>query len=143
MKKRLILAVSLFLLLAGSVLKAQASQITAVIDVKKQVMTVKKNGETLYNWKVSTARKGYVTPGGTYRPQRMHKMWYSKKYNNSPMPYSIFYSGGYAIHGTKAIGRLGRPASHGCVRLATQNAKTLFDMVKKAGSDNLKIVIRH
>ena len=80
-------------------------------------MTVSKHGRVIYSWPVSTARKGYVTPRGNYRPTRLHQMWYSRKYDMSPMPYSVFFRGGYAIHGTGYVKQLGRPASHGCVRL--------------------------
>lgn len=71
----------------------------------------------------------------------MHKMWHSRKYNMSPMPYSIFYHGGYAIHGTNAVSKLGSPASHGCVRLHTTNAKRLYALVKKIGPGNTRIVV--
>lgn len=71
----------------------------------------------------------------------MHRMWYSKKYDNSPMPFSIFFQGGYAIHGTGSIKRLGTPASHGCVRLHPSNAARLYALVKQAGPGNTSIVI--
>ncbi len=61
-------------------------------------------------------------------------MHYSRKYHMSPMPYSIFFAGGYAIHGTYATAYLGRPASHGCVRLSPENAATLFHMVQAEGA---------
>jgi lipoprotein-anchoring transpeptidase ErfK/SrfK len=53
-------------------------------------------------------------------------MWYSRKYDNSPMPYSVFFRGGYAVHGTSYVKQLGRPASHGCVRLPHAFAAKLF-----------------
>ena len=92
-------------------------------------------------WRVSTAGKGYHTPTGSYRPTRMARMWYSRKYDNSPMPYSVFFRGGYAIHGTGAVKRLGTPASHGCVRLHPRDAATLFSMIRQTGSKNTRIVI--
>ncbi len=106
-------------------------------------MQVFANGKLAYNWPVSTARRGYRTPTGTYRPQRMHRMWYSHKYHMSPMPHSIFFRGGYAIHGTNAVRSLGRPASHGCVRLHPSNARTLYDLVRRSGPRNTRIIIRH
>jgi len=102
---------------------------------------VSRYGQVLYRWPVSTARSGYVTPRGTYRPQRTARMWYSRKYHMSPMPYSVFYHGGYAIHGTNAVRRLGSPASHGCVRLRTANAATFYSMVKEVGFGNTRIVV--
>lgn len=115
--------------------------VVARIDVSDQTMTVSDGGSVLYSWAVSTARKGYRTPRGNFRPIRMHKMWYSRKYDNAPMPYSIFFYGGYAIHGTDAISALGRPASHGCIRLHPSNAKTLFNLVKAHGPANTRIVL--
>ncbi|WP_245615637.1 L,D-transpeptidase [Afifella pfennigii] len=115
--------------------------VTARIDLSQQQMRVYANGKLAYTWKVSTARRGYRTPTGTYRPQRMHKMWYSRKYDMSPMPHSIFFRGGYAIHGTNAVRSLGRPASHGCVRLHPSNARTLYNLVKQTGPGNTRIII--
>ncbi|WP_303852979.1 L,D-transpeptidase [Bartonella apis] len=121
---------------------ASADNLLALVNVSDQTMTVKKNGKTLYHWKVSTGRKGYATPSGTFRPVRMHKMWRSHKYDNAPMPYAIFYNEGYAIHGTSYVSRLGSPASHGCVRLNTANAQILYKMLQEEGLGNLKIVIK-
>ncbi len=118
------------------------NSIIARIDLSEQRMRVYKGDNLIYKWKVSTARKGYRTPKGSFKPQYMQKMHYSREYNNSPMPYSIFFRhGGYAIHGTKSVNRLGTVASHGCVRLHTNNAKKLFALVKKSGKKNTIIHI--
>jgi lipoprotein-anchoring transpeptidase ErfK/SrfK len=101
------------------------------VDVSKQRMLVFVEGELAYNWPVSTGRKGFATPQGTYRPKRMTRMHFSRKYNNAPMPYSVFFRGGYAIHGTNATGRLGRRASHGCVRLSKRNARELYHLIQE------------
>ena len=119
---------------------AQAA-VVAKIDISSQTMNVYVNGSLTYSWAVSTARKGYSTPRGSYRPTVMKRMHYSSKYNNSPMPHSIFFRGGYAIHGTGYLKQLGRPASHGCVRLHPSNAAALYSLVKKHGARNTKIVI--
>jgi lipoprotein-anchoring transpeptidase ErfK/SrfK len=116
--------------------------VVARIDIAAQTMTVSENGNLLYSWKVSTGRSPYRTPRGSYRPIRMHKMWYSRKYDNAPMPHSIFFHGGYAIHGTDQIANLGVPASHGCVRLHPTNAKTLYELVKVYGSGNTRIILQ-
>ena len=129
------------LLLAGATADGLAANLVARVSLSKQTMTVTHRGRVLHRWRVSTARRGYVTPRGQWRPKRMHKMWHSRKYDMSPMPYSIFYHGGYAIHGTNAVSRLGRPASHGCVRLDTANAARLYSLVKKIGPRNTRIVV--
>jgi lipoprotein-anchoring transpeptidase ErfK/SrfK len=132
------LAVSVIL----SAAPAMASTIVARVDLSEQRIHVYVNGAQRYVWPVSTARRGYVTPVGTYRPQRLVPMWYSRKYHMSPMPHSIFFRGGYAIHGTNAVGRLGRPASHGCVRLHPSNAATLYSLVSQSRGSTTIVVTR-
>lgn len=118
-----------------------AAAVVARIDLSRQTMTVSVNGMPHYSWPVSTARRGYVTPTGAYRPQRMYRSYFSRKYYNSPMPYSIFFNGGYAIHGSYEVSRLGAPASHGCVRLHPSNAATLYALVQSYGAGNTLILI--
>jgi hypothetical protein len=103
------------------------------IDLSGQRMHVTSSSGS-YNWAVSTARSGYSTPRGSYAPTSLQRVHYSRLYHNSPMPHSIFFRGGYAIHGTYETGALGRPASHGCVRLSPGNAAALFSMVKAEGA---------
>jgi lipoprotein-anchoring transpeptidase ErfK/SrfK len=111
------------------------------IDRSSQTMAVVVDGMPRYHWRVSTARNGYITPPGTYHPQMMARRWFSRLYYNSPMPHSIFFHGGYAIHGTYAIAQLGGPASHGCVRLDPENAATLFELVEHEGMAHTTIVV--
>jgi lipoprotein-anchoring transpeptidase ErfK/SrfK len=115
--------------------------VVARINISQQTMTVEEDGRLLYSWSVSTARNGYRTPRGNFHPVRMHKMWYSRKYDMSPMPYSIFFHGGYAIHGTDAVSNLGRPASHGCIRLHPSNARILYNLVRAHGPRNTRIIL--
>ncbi len=142
MTRVLVILVTVFAFLttpATSGSRYRAPNVLAKIDLSSQRMHVYKNGQLKYTWKVSTARRGYRTPIGNYRPTRMHRRYFSKKYYNSPMPHSIFFRGGYAIHGTNAIKRLGRVASHGCVRLHPANAAKLFSMVQKSGRGRTRI----
>ena len=121
--------------LSGVVMaQAPARALTIDIDIPSQRMQVRTaSGETL-SWPVSTARKGFVTPPGSYTPYSLQKMHYSRKYDMAPMPHSIFFHEGYAIHGTGAVAQLGHPASHGCIRLAPAHAAKLFNMVKLEGA---------
>jgi len=89
------------------------------VDRGTQTMRVYKGKVLIYSWSCSTGKKGYTTPSGYYNPYHAVKMHYSKKWNNSPMPYSVFYYKGFAIHGTNYVSRLGRRASHGCIRLSS------------------------
>ena len=127
-------------LLSLTAVAARASVLISV-DKSMQQMSVSVDGVPRYRWVVSTGRAGYGTPSGTYRPQRMERTWFSKEYYNSPMPHSIFFHGGYAIHGSYEIHRLGGPASHGCIRLHPANAATLFALVKQRGMGDTTIVV--
>ena len=116
--------------------------VKVVIDLSEQTMTVDTGSSSgVQNWKVSTARRGYRTPLGNHQPYLMKRKHFSSLYDNAPMPYSIFFKGNYAIHGTTALKSLGRPASHGCVRLHPDNARMLFEIVQQAGMPNTQIIV--
>jgi len=136
---RIVTAIAAAVVLLGGLTRAEAG-IVITVDKTDQQLTVEVDGYTRYVWAVSTARWGYRTPNGTYRPERLERKWYSRKYDWSPMPYSIFFNGGYAIHGSYEISHLGRPASHGCIRLHPENAAVLFALVK-ANRRDTRIVV--
>jgi lipoprotein-anchoring transpeptidase ErfK/SrfK len=121
---------------------AHAVRLEARVDLSSQTMTVVHRGVVKYRWKVSTARRGKVTPVGTWRAKWLSRHHRSSRYNNAPMPYSIFYNGNYAIHGTNAVKRLGRPASAGCIRLHPSNAAILFRLTQREGLKNMRVVVR-
>lgn len=115
-------------------------QVVATIDKSTQSMTVFVGGVETYNWPVSTGIAGYSTPSGTFTASSMNKIWYSQQWDNAPMPHSVFFTKkGHAIHATNETKKLGKPASHGCVRLSPKNAETFFALVKEAGLKNTKV----
>lgn len=120
---------------------ALGPQVMVRVDISSQTMTVLVHGKVANVWKVSTARRGYATPTGFWTPYRMHVMWRSRKYDNAPMPHSIFFHEGFAIHATPYVKRLGTPASHGCVRLHPDNAKALFALVRQYGPSTVRVSI--
>lgn len=141
-------ALAALLLLAGAAQAynrhhgANPGKVVIKINKRTQRMTVFVGGVRRYVFRVSTGKAGYRTPRGTFRPVRLAKMHYSRKYNNAKMPNSIFFTlRGHAIHGTTAIRRLGRTASHGCIRLAPRNAALLFGLVKRYRMRNVSIRI--
>jgi hypothetical protein len=117
------------------------AKLDILVDKVTQRMLVIQDGYIRYMWPVSTGRDNMATPNGAYVPQRLERNWFSTAYYNSPMPFSIFFHNGYAIHGSYAIDRLGGPASHGCVRLHPHHAAILFDLVQQEGPGNTKIEI--
>ncbi|MBO0905263.1 L,D-transpeptidase family protein [Jiella sonneratiae] len=140
--KRIVLAAAVAIASCFAAVSGAEAGLVAKIDLSSQTLTVINDGTVMYRWPVSTARRGYRTPTGSWTPKRLHRMWYSRKYDMSPMPYSVFFTGGYAIHGTGAVSRLGRPASHGCVRLHPANAKVFYSLVKQNGMSNTRVVIQ-
>jgi lipoprotein-anchoring transpeptidase ErfK/SrfK len=135
------LALAAAFVIAGLAWTPAHAAVVVQIDKSSQRMAVSVDGMTRYNWPVSTGRSGYGTPSGVYHPQLMARRWFSRKYYNSPMPHSIFFYYGFAIHGTNDISRLGGPASHGCVRLHPSHAAALFALVQRSGPGNTRIEI--
>jgi len=122
--------------------KKTGSAILININKAKQKMTVFVDGIEKYHWPVSTGRAGYSTPSGTYTATSMNEIWYSKEWDNSPMPHSIFFiKDGHAIHGSYEVKNLGKPVSHGCVRISPENATTLYALVKQNGLANTQVVL--
>jgi len=140
-RSMLLLAALLCLVLAAPSL-AEAG-IVARINISSQRMDVFVDGIPRYAWRVSTARPGYRTPVGTFRPTGIFRYHASTIYSGSPMPYAIFFLRGYAIHGSYETKYLGRPASHGCVRLHPANAAVLYSLVKQYGPGNTLIQISY
>ena len=134
-----ILVVAAVFLAGFWAIPASAAVVEARVDLSEQRMRVYRSGRLLYTWPVSTARRGKVTPTGSWTAKWLSRNHRSSRYNNAPMPYSIFYSGNYAVHGTNQINRLGRPASAGCIRLHPDNARVLFDMTQRVGLKNTRI----
>jgi lipoprotein-anchoring transpeptidase ErfK/SrfK len=132
-------AISIMPMLAAA--DARAGVVVRVYRAAQE-MTVTVDGVPYATWAVSTARRGYRTPAGSFRPKRLEPIWYSSKYEYSAMPHSIFFAGGYAIHGTYAVASLGRAVSHGCVRLSPAHASMLFNLIGSEGRGHTRIVIR-
>jgi lipoprotein-anchoring transpeptidase ErfK/SrfK len=128
------------ILVVGSTDSAHAS-IAVRVHLSQQTMNVAIDGAEFASWPISTARRGYRTPIGIYKPYQLERMHYSRLYDYTPMPYSLFFHGGYAIHGTTEIRNLGRAVSHGCIRLSPDNARALFELVQTHGLQNTTIEI--
>jgi lipoprotein-anchoring transpeptidase ErfK/SrfK len=134
----LCVAVGLFFLGPSA---SAAATLVAKVNLSTQTMTVIERGQVKYLWPVSTAREGKVTPMGSWTAKRLKRFHRSSRYGWAPMPFSIFYSGNFAIHGTNSLSKLGSPASAGCIRLSKANAARLFAMTKRAGLKNTLVVV--
>lgn len=137
--KRAVKIMGLALLAASSSAAQASASVVAKIDLNDQNMNVYVDGKLRHSWPISSGRRGYETPTGNYRPQRLAKEWYSRQYDDAPMPFSVFFNAGYAIYGGHS--RVGGRASHGCIRLTTGNAAKFYNLVSSYGSSKTKIVI--
>lgn len=136
--RRTLVAVVSFLIASAC---AAHADLLVSISKSQQKLAVSVDGEEAYRWPVSTGRRGYTTPSGTFRPERLERHWYSHKYDNAPMPWAVFFHRGYAVHGTMEAYSLGHAASHGCVRLRPDHAATLFSLVRQEGARHTRIVV--
>src|SRR5215813_5101964 len=136
---------SCFVALAGLMAFAGHSaqaKVDITVDKNNQMMTVAVDGVERYRWPVSTGIPSRETPNGSFKAFRMEADHYSKEFDDAPMPHSIFFTKiGHAIHGTESEGRLGTPASHGCVRLSRANATTLYALVQEQGVLNTTVTL--
>ncbi|MCU0885872.1 MAG: L,D-transpeptidase [Beijerinckiaceae bacterium] len=139
MLRRCLAVLAAFFALFATVTAASA-RVDIKVDLASQRMQVQTADGESYSWAISSGREGYRTIRGSFQPYRLEKKWYSRKYGGN-MPNAIFFRGGFAIHGTGAVGMLGRPASHGCVRLHPANAAKLFALVQKHGKGATRIAI--
>jgi L,D-transpeptidase catalytic domain len=134
-----LIAVTGLVLFAGT---AAQAKVDITIDKNNQQMTVAVDGVARYHWPVSSGIPSRETPNGSFRAFRMEEDHYSKEFDDAPMPHSIFFTKiGHAIHGTDSVGRLGTPASHGCVRLSRENASTLYALVEQQGVLNTTVTL--
>jgi hypothetical protein len=118
-----------------------AANVLITVDKNTQRMMVRVDGQLRWTWPVSTGISRYDTPDGLYTAFRMEAEHFSREWDDAPMPHSIFFTKqGHAIHGS-FHSRLGRPASHGCVRLSPDNAAKLYALVQSQGLPNTKVSI--
>jgi lipoprotein-anchoring transpeptidase ErfK/SrfK len=118
----------------GAAVGPGAAHVRVDVDLGAQVMRVAADTGESYEWPISSGSFGRATPRGEFRPYALYPMVHSWKYGNEPMPHSIFFHGQYAIHGTLETDLLGRPASHGCIRLSPRAAATLYQLVSREGA---------
>ena len=126
---------------AKTLLNPATTQIKIVVNKSRQRIYIYRDLEHLYTFKSSTGMAGHRTPSGTFQPYTLEAMHYSKKYYNSPMPWSVFFHHGFAIHGTENIWDLGRAASHGCVRTHPVSARRIYRLVRRYGMQNTLVIL--
>jgi L,D-transpeptidase catalytic domain len=103
-----------------------------VVSIPSQRLFAFKDGAEWGSTTVSTGRRGYGTPAGTFTILQKHVKHRSRTYGNAPMPYMQRLTwGGVALHAGRVTGA---PASHGCIRLPWDFAKALYALTNPAST---------
>lgn len=123
----------------------------AQVVKSSQRMYLYVHGKLQGSWLVSTGVRGYATPNFDKNPDgRIYDRYTSSKYPGGDynglgnMPYAVFISGGFALHGTPRGNwpKLGSPASHGCIRMHPDNAYLFNRLVRQNGISNVWITVQ-
>jgi len=140
--RRSLVCISLAAAAVLALAAAARAEVLIRVDKAAQIMTVDVDGSQRYAWPVSTGIASYDTPAGEFKPFRMERTHFSREWDDAPMPHSIFFTQeGHAIHGSYHVKNLGRPASHGCVRLAPEHAALLFALVRQHKMANTRVTL--
>jgi lipoprotein-anchoring transpeptidase ErfK/SrfK len=99
------------------------------VDLSQQRLTAWQGRKPVYAIAISSGKKSTPTPIGTFKIQSKHKStrMRGRGYDLPNVPYAMFYSGNYGIHGAYWHRRFGTPVSRGCVNLSPNHAKWLFN----------------
>lgn len=125
--KRIAVAIFSLILFVGSALAGDSRRVMSV-DLSDQTFEFYQNGEVAFKGKVCTGKPGMETPTGEFPVLGKSKDYVSKKYG-SKMPYAVrFTDDGHFLHQGPIKEK---PSSHGCVRLSEENAKKVFQSLKK------------
>ncbi|CUX22708.1 hypothetical protein D3C87_778850 [compost metagenome] len=111
-------------ILAFPALAADSRALQILVSKSDQSLSLYENGEIIATSKVSTGKAGHETPSGIFSILEKRKYHESNIYSAAPMPFMqrLTWSG-IALHEGKVPNY---PASHGCVRLPSKFAKSLF-----------------
>jgi len=99
------------------------------VDLSTQRLTAWEGKKPVYAVTVSTGKKSTPTRIGSFKIQSKHKStrMRGRDYDVPNVPYTMFYQGNYGIHGAYWHKKFGTPVSHGCINVAPNHAKWLFN----------------
>lgn len=98
------------------------------INLSNQRLIAWEGGIPVYAVIISTGKESTPTPTGVFAIQTRHRStrMQGADYDVPDVPYTMYYYGGYAIHGAYWHNRFGTPVSHGCINVAVDHARWLF-----------------
>ncbi len=131
----------------------EVQPLLAIVSIADQKAQIYIDSKLTYTWEVSTSSPdnkdctvggvpdapaiNCVTPTGAFRVVRVNILAHAAaKWHKAPMPHAVFFDGqGDAFHGTDGtaneLAKLGQQDSHGCVRLAPENAAIWYELVEQ------------
>jgi murein L,D-transpeptidase YcbB/YkuD len=133
---------------ARGTIPAEGLRLTASLSAK--TLTVRRGGETVKVYDIAVGTGKHPTPTGSYAIRRIvwNPAWVppDSKWAEGKKPQGpgdpdnpmrtvklFFREPAFYIHGTDAVGSLGRAASHGCLRMDPDDAGELGLMVMENG----------
>lgn len=113
--------------LATPALSQDGANLQIIVSKQSQSLVVYDGAKVVATSRVSTGKEGHTTPSGIFSIIQKAKYHESNLYSNAPMPWMqrITWSG-VALHESSSVPN--RPASHGCVRMPDNFARTLYGM---------------
>jgi lipoprotein-anchoring transpeptidase ErfK/SrfK len=107
----------------------QSSVRWIVVDLSEQRLNAWEGNTLVFSAAVSTGRSDEPTPTGVFEVQtKLEKAWMQgENYDVPNVPYAMFYSGNYAIHGAYWHEQFGSPVSSGCINLPIDQAAWLYN----------------
>lgn len=98
------------------------------INLSSQRLIAWEGSLPVYAVIISTGKAATPTPTGVFAIQTRHRStrMQGEDYDVPDVPYTMYYYGGYAIHGAYWHNRFGTPVSHGCINVAVDHARWLF-----------------
>lgn len=112
--------------------------VSIVVSIADRKLALTEDGRVLKVYDVAVGKPSTPSPEGKYVVvnRLTNPTWYGPQGPVPPgknNPIGTRWMGlsatGYGIHGTNAPNSIGRPASHGCIRMRQADLEELFDLV--------------
>ncbi len=99
------------------------------VDISDQRLRAWEGDQAVFDYTVSTGKPGHLTLPGTFSVYRKYEQTRMRgyDYDTPDVPWTMYYSGAFAIHGAYWHDNFGTPVSHGCVNLPVEQAKALYE----------------
>lgn len=99
------------------------------VDLSEQMVRAFEGTELVASFLVSTGVNKYPTETGRYKVYVKYEssLMHGPDYYLPDVPFSMYYSGEFSIHGTYWHHNFGTPMSHGCINMSISDAEWLYN----------------